>query len=412
MGELTLTGWPQPLSGLRVLDITYVVYGPYTTQILGDFGADVIKIESPEGDMTRAIGVRKHEHMSSLYLGTNRNKRGIVLDLKTEAGKVAMRRLIETSHVLVHNIRPQKMEALGLGPEAVMAINPQMIYAALLGYRGDGAYGGRPAYDDVIQGQSGLAGMFTAREGEPRLQPTIAADKGTALMAVSGIMAAVIRRMASGKGVYIETSMLEGMASYTLLEHQHAAIFNPPLPSDREGGYGYPRTTSPERRPYPTADGHICVLAYTNPQWHRLWEMMGLEELRDDPRFDTIGHRADNIDALYARVGEKLAEDTSANWLSRFTAAEIPCGPVHRLQDLKTDEHLASVNFFRPFTHPTEGEMEIPDTPYRIDGEGLPIRHHQPGLGEHTEDVLREAGVDEDVIAAVIGGAACVQSDS
>lgn len=401
MPLMSLTGHPLPLSGLRVLDLTTVIYGPYTTQMLGDFGADVIKIEPPAGDMTRDIGVRRNEKMTALFLGSNRNKRSVVLDLKSEASRAALWQLIEGADVLVHNIRPQKMSKLGFDPDSVMARNPKLVYGALLGYREDGPYGGMPAYDDVIQGQSGLAGTFTARDGEPVLMPTIVADKTAGLLASNGLLAAVIQRLVTGKGVYVETSMFEGLAGYVLLEHQDGTIFRPPLSAP-----GYPRALSPERRPHRTADGYLCMLAYTDKHWQDFWALSGQAGQAGpaaDTRFQSVRSRADNIDALYKIVGETLKRKTTGEWLEILKKTEIPAGSVNRLEDLRDDAHLKAIGFFRPFEHPSEGALEVPDTAFRFDRETLPVRRPQPRLGEHTREVLLEAGLTASEVEAVMG---------
>ncbi len=392
-----LTGHPLPLSGLRVLDLTTVIFGPYATQMLGDFGADVIKIEAPEGDLTRDIGPAKHPKMASLYLGSNRNKRSVVLDLKREAAKDALWRLIDSADVFVHNIRPQKIARLGFDADAVLARNPAIVYGGLHGYGEAGPYGGQPAYDDVIQGQAGLAGAFWARDGAPVLAPTIAADKTAGLMAVGGLLAGVIRRLVTGTGVYVETSMFEGVASYVLLEHQHGAIYAPP-----KTGYGYPRALSPARRPHPTADGHICLLAYTDGQWRRFWDLTGQPQLASDPRFATIAARAGNIDALYGIVGPVMTTRTTADWLARLKQAEIAAGPVNRIEDLRGDAHLNAVGFFQPLAHPTEGPLEAVGTPFRFDRAPLPVHTPQPNLGEHGREVLEEAGLSDAEIDAAL----------
>ncbi|MGI9436143.1 MAG: CaiB/BaiF CoA transferase family protein [Geminicoccaceae bacterium] len=391
-----LTGHPLPLSGLRVLDLTTVIYGPYTTQLLGDFGADVIKIEPPGGDMTRDIGVARNKKMTALFLGSNRNKRSLILDLKREKARAALWRLIESADVFVHNIRPQKIGVLGFDADSVLARKPSIVYGALLGYREDGPYGGMPAYDDVIQGQSGLAGTFAARDGEPLLMPTIVADKTAGLLAANGLMAGVIQRMATGKGVYVETSMFEGLVGYTLLEHQDGTIFSPP-----ESAPGYPRALSPERRPHRTADGYLCMLAYTDKHWRRFWALAGLPEHSDDPRFVTVTTRADNIDALYHIAGKALEERTTEQWLDALSKAEIPAGPVNRLEDLRNDRHLSATGFFRPFDHPSEGLLELTDTAFRFDRMSLPLHRHQPRLGEHNREVLLEAGLTAEDIDAL-----------
>jgi crotonobetainyl-CoA:carnitine CoA-transferase CaiB-like acyl-CoA transferase len=388
---------PLPLSGLRVLDLTTVIYGPYTTQMLGDFGADVIKIEAPGGDMTRDIGVGRNEKMTALFMGSNRNKRSVVLDLKREEARAALWRLIDGADVLVHNVRPQKISRLGLDPDSVLARNPKLVYGALLGYREDGPYGGMPAYDDVIQGQSGLAGTFTARDGEPVLVPTIVADKTAGLLASNGLLAAVIQRLVTGKGVYVETSMFEGLAGYVLLEHQDGMMFRPPLSEP-----GYPRALSPERRPHRTADGYLCMLAYTDKHWRDFWTLTAQAGPAADTRFRSVGSRADNIDALYKIVGETLSKKTTAAWLDLLKEAEIPAGPVNRLEDLRDDAHLQAIGFFRPFEHPSEGAMEIPDTAFRFDRKTLPVHRPQPRLGEHTEEVLLEAGLSAEEVDALL----------
>lgn len=376
-----------PLSGIRVLDLTTVVYGPYATQLLADFGADVIKIEKPGGDQTRLVGPMRNADMGALYLGVNRNKRSIVLDLKREAPRQALWRLIGDADMFVHNVRPQKMLALELDPDSVLAAKPDIIYGGLHGYREEGPYGGRPAYDDVIQAESGLSGTFTRRDGEPVLIPTIVADKTAALLAASGLLAALFARSRSGKGCYVETSMFEALVGYTLVEHHFGAMFVPP-----DGGVGYNRVISRERKPYETADGHICMVPYTDKQFARFWELTGRPDYAADPRFKSMAERVRHIDELYAIAGGLLCQRTSAEWLELLRAAEIPCGLFNRLEDLRQDEQLDKTGFFRPFTHPTEGEMELPDTAFRFDREALPVRRHAPGLGEHSRELLREAG--------------------
>lgn len=388
-----------PLSGIRVLDLTSVIYGPYTTQILGDLGADVVKIEPPEGDPTRVLGPARTPGMSAVFLGSNRNKRSLALDLKRPAAKQALWRLIEGADAIVHNMRPQKMVALGFGPDAVLARNPKIVYGGLHGYREDGPYGQRPAYDDVIQGESGFAGAFQERDGAPMLAPTVVADKSAALLASTGLVAALLQKFRTGKGVYVEIAMFESLVGYVLLEHQYGATFVPP-----EGPTGYARALSRQRRPHATSDGHICMLPYTDRQWRRFWEMVGTPERADDPRFVTMAQRSRNIDELYAIAGAELRQRTSAEWLEALREAEIPCGPVNRLADLRDDPQLQAIGFFRPYQHPSEGALEIPDTAFRFDRQSLPVRHHQPRLGEQSREVLREAGLSEAEIDAAVRG--------
>jgi crotonobetainyl-CoA:carnitine CoA-transferase CaiB-like acyl-CoA transferase len=386
-----------PLSGLRVLDLTTTIFGPYTTQTLGDFGADIIKIEAPGGDALRGVGPARNEGMGAVFLGANRNKRSLALDLKRDDAREALWRLIDRSDALVHNMRPQKIAAIGFDPEAVMGRNPKLVYGALYGYLQEGPYGGRPAYDDVVQGECGLAATFAARDGEPQLVPSVIVDKNAALIAANGIIAALLQRQRTGKGVLVETGMFEGMVAYNLVEHQYGTMFSPP-----EGKAGYPRTLSPNRRPFPTRDGYVCMLAYTDKQWRAFWKLAGQADKADDERFATIGARTHNIDALYSETGAILAGKDTGEWLELLGAAEIPAGPVNNFEDLRADPHLQAIGFYRPYDHPSEGPLEIPDTAYRFNKQKLPVRQHQPRLGEQSREILDEAGFSPDEIDVLL----------
>ena len=386
-----------PLSGVRVLDLTTVLFGPYTTQILGDFGADVIKIEAPGGDPVRHLGPARNSAMGALFLGSNRNKRSIVLDLKGSIGREVLWRLIDEADMFVHNVRPQKIRSLGFGPDDVIGRRPSIIYGGLHGYREDGPYGGRPAYDDVIQGASGIAGLFQERDGEPQLVPSVVADKSAALMASSGLIAAYVKRLRTGRGVYMECSMFEGLVSYNLVEHQWGTVFCPP-----ESKSGYTRLLSRNRRPHRTLNGFICMLPYTDKHWEAFWKISGLSKMAADPRFTTMPLRAHNIDTLYREAGQVIATRTTEEWEKLLTEADIPVGRVNNLKDLKNDPHLKEIGFFRPYEHPTEGTIEIPATPYRFDGESLPIQRHPPQLGEHGEEILSELGMSQQKIGLAL----------
>ena len=341
-----------PLEGVKVLDLTTVIMGPFTTQVLGDFGADIIKIEDPDGDMTRDIGPSKTSKMSSMFLGVNRNKRSLVLNLKKPEAKVALWKLIEGADIIVHNIRPQKIAALGFDPDTVLSKNPKIIYVGLHGYREDGPYGGLPAFDDVIQGQSGIAGAFETRDGKASLVPTVMADKSVGLMASTGLLAAYIQRLKTGKGSYLEVSMFEGMVGYTLIEHHYGATFVPPLDQ-----IGYPRALSSNRKPYKSADGYICILPYTNQQWINFFKIIKRPELLKDKRYSSVKERSKDINFLYEIVGQSVINKTNKEWTELLKKYEIPHGLVNRLQDLKDDTHLKELNFFRPYNHPTAGAL-------------------------------------------------------
>lgn len=379
-----------PLEGIRVLDLTSVVLGPLATQTMGDMGADIVKIESPAGDTTRYTGPKRSADMSALYMGLNRNKRSLVLDLKQESAREALWKLVDTADVFLHSVRPQAMERLGFGHDAVLARNPRIVYAGIHGFRVDGPYAGRPAYDDVIQGLSGSADLMARLVGEPRYMPTIMADKTCGLVTVNAILAALLERGKSGEGQFVEIPMFETMVAFNMADHIFGYTFDPP-----EGPMGYSRVLTPSRRPYKTTDGFICLLAYTDIQWVRFWEEVGRPELKDDPRFDSLASRADNIEAVYSLAGEFIATRSTADWLETLPRLEIPCGEIVALEKIPDDPHLQAVGFFRSETHPTEGKITVPDTPVQFSRTPASIDRLQPKLGEHSAEILREAGIGD-----------------
>ncbi len=381
---------PGPLDGIRVLDLTSVVLGPLATQTMGDMGADIVKIESPAGDTTRYTGPKRSADMSALYMGLNRNKRSLVLDLKQESAREALWKLIDSADVFLHSVRPQAMERLGFGADAVCARNPRIIYAGIHGFRMDGPYAGRPAYDDVIQGLSGSADLMARLVGEPRYMPTIMADKTCGLVTVNAVLAALLERERSGRGQFVEIPMFETMVAFNMADHIFGYTFDPP-----EGPIGYSRVLTPSRRPYKTTDGFICLLAYTDIQWVRFWAEVGRPELKDDPRFDSLSSRADNIEAVYSLAGEFIAKRSTANWLEVLPRLEIPCGEIVALEDIPNDPHLRAVGFFRKEIHPTEGAITVPDTPVQFSRTPASIDRLQPKLGEHSAEVLGEAGLSD-----------------
>jgi crotonobetainyl-CoA:carnitine CoA-transferase CaiB-like acyl-CoA transferase len=395
-----------PLAGVRIIDLTTVVLGPYATQMLGDLGADVIKVEAPEGDTTRHTGPRRHPHMAAMFLGMNRNKRSIVLDLKTPAGRDVLARLIDTADVFVHNIRPQKLKALGLAPEALLARRPRLVFAGIHGWRDDGPYGGRPAYDDLIQGLAGIAGLMETMTGELRYAPTILADKTCGLMTVQAILAALFHREKTGRGQAVEIPMFETMVSYLMVEHLYGATFVPP-----EGGMGYARVLAPWRRPYATADGRICMIAYTDRQWQRFWQAAGRPEMMDDPRFAGLAARTTHVDDVYRLAGEALATKTTAEWLALFNELEIPAGPVNALSDLPNDPHLKAIGFFRHVAHPSEGDIVMTDPPLRFSDSPAQITRLPPRFGEHGREILGELGLTGEEIGALAAAGAVVMPE-
>ena len=385
-----------PLAGVRVLDLTSVVLGPYATQMLGDLGADIIKVEPPEGDTTRYTGPRVSRDMASLFMGVNRNKRSIVLDLKTAPARDVLLRLVDRADVFVHNIRPQKLEPLGLGADTLTRRNPRLIYAGIHGWREEGPYRGRPAYDDIIQGLCGVASLMDQLTGEPRYAPTILCDKTSGLVAAQAILAALYSREKTGRGQFIEIPMFETMVSFIMVEHLHGMGFDPP-----QGEAGYSRVLAPWRRPYRTADGYLCMLAYTDAQWWRFWAEVSQPEMMKDARFVDMAARSRNIDEVYRLAGEQLTSRPTADWIETFDKLEIPAGPVKTLNEVIDDPHLREIGFFKRMNHPTEGDLVVPDVPVRFADTPAAIDRLPPHLGEQGREILQEIGMRTEEIESL-----------
>jgi len=392
---------PGPLDGIRILDCTSVVLGPWAAQQLGDLGADVIKIEPPEGDTTRRLGPRRHPDMAAFYLGCNRSKRSLVLDLKQDTARRALFTLAKDADVLMHNFRPDPAARLGLSYEAFEAVNPRLVYVATYGYRADGPYGKKAAYDDIIQAGSGLAWLQTAVAGTPRYLPTIVADKTSSNGVVSAVLAALVCRERTGTGQAVEVTMLETLAAFVMVEHFYGETFAPPLESA-----GYKRILNAQRRPYPTRDGFLAILPYTDSHWREFCQLIGRTELLDDARFTTIADRLANVEAYYAALAEIAATRTNAEWLELLGTSNVPHGPVNSLETLLADPHLNATGFWKTVEHPTEGTIRMPDIPPRFSKTPPAIERLQPRLGEHSVEVLREAGLDGAEIDAMLASGA------
>ncbi|HEY4204283.1 MAG TPA: CoA transferase, partial [Xanthobacteraceae bacterium] len=342
-----------PLQGVRVIDMTSVLMGPYATQTLGDYGADVIKVEPPDGDITRQIGPARHADMGPVFLNANRSKRSISLDLKKPAGRDALLRLAATADVMVYNVRPQAMARLKLDYESVAAVNPRIIYAGLFGFGQDGPYAAKPAYDDLLQGSSGLSHLIArASDGTPRYVPTALADRVVGLSAVGAILASLLHRDRTGQGQRVDIPMFETMVGFVMGDHLGGLTFEPPL--DRGG---YARHMSPDRRPYQTSDGYISVIIYNDKQWNSFFDVTGREDLRANPIFATFSGRLANIDEVYGEVGRILATRSTAEWMKLLVDGDIPVMPVHDLVSILDDPHLVDTKFFPITEHPTEGAI-------------------------------------------------------
>ncbi len=392
-----------PLAGVRVLDLTSVLMGPFATQLLGDMGADVVKIEAPAGDTSRGIGPMRNPGMGAGYLHVNRNKRSVCIDLKNPAGRDLLIELARTADVLVYNVRPAAMRRLRLGYEDLSAVNPKLIYAGMVGYGQTGPYAELPAYDDLIQGAAGVPSLLSVvGDGVPRYVPLAFVDRTVGLAAVNAITAALYQRSRIGRGQSIEVPMFETMVPFVLGEHMAGQTFEPAL-----GPAGYPRLLAPERTPYQTTDGHICALVYTDRQWRSFYEITGRGDAFDrDPRVVNIGERTKNIGALCAENATHFRTDSTANWLVRLNAADIPCMRLNTLESLFTDPQLQATGFFEMVEHPSEGRLRQMRVPASSSEPGRSEVLPAPRLGEHSREVLNEIGLDAKAIDALIASGA------
>ena len=392
-----------PLTGVRIVDLTSVVMGPFASQILADFGADVIKVESPEGDTVRYIGPSRSKGMGPMYLALNRNKRSIALDLRKPEALAALQRLIEGADVLLFNLRPASMARLGLSYDDVAKVNPRIVYCGCYGFGEAGRYAGKPALDDLIQGSVALPALVGRITGEPRYLPTNLCDRTTGLTAVYSVIAALYAREKTGRGQAIEVPMFETMTQFVLSDHMFGKTFDPPL-----ADAGYVRLLSKDRRPLRTQDGYVCVLIYIDRHWKSFCEMLGRRDMLEDPRFLAMSDRTRNVDALYAFVAEVIATRTTAEWMEALARADIPVAPMHTPDSLMDDPHLADVGMFEWIEHPTEGRIRQMNVPGSWSGTPPGVRRHAPLLGENTREVLAETGCSAEEMARLLeAGAAC-----
>ena len=384
-----------PLGGLTILDLTAVLMGPYATQILADMGANVIKVESPDGDIVRQIGPGRTPGMGGMFLNANRGKRSIVIDLKHPDGRDALLRLAGKADAIVYNVRPQAMARLGLDYETLAAVNPGIVYVGVFGYGQAGPYASKPAYDDLIQGASTIPTLIaSAGDGTPRYVPITLADRVVGLMAVNAILGGLMHQQRTGVGQRIDVPMFESMTDFVLIDHLGGLTYDPPLDHG-----GYARLLSPYRRPYQTSDGHICVLIYNDKQWRSFFEAIGQPEFLEQPRFANHAARHKHINEIYEEVGRIFLGRTTAEWRELLERADIPVMPMHTLETILDDPHLAAVGFFKMVEHPIEGrirQMQVPSTWSATQPEaGGPA----PTLGEHGREILNEAGFSADEIA-------------
>lgn len=389
------------LNGIRVLDLTAYLLGPFATQILGDMGADIIKVESHEGDIVRGIGPTRSPGMGGVFQQNNRNKRSIVLDLKQPAGRDALLRLATTADVFVYNVRPAAMARLGLSYEAMAAVNPGIVYVGAVGFGQDGPYAARPALDDLMQGMSGIAGLYArASGGEPRYIPMAMADRYTGTVLVNAILGALVHKLRTGQGQALEVPMFESLAQGVLGDHLMGHSFDPPL-----GPPGYPRHLSPDRRPFRTQDGWLCAFLISDGQWRAVLERLGQPELMQDPRFASLQARTEHSREVYAWLDATFRTRSTEQWLALLGEADVPAGPLHTLESLLEDPHLKAVGFFQRLEHPTEGTLVTLRPPSRWSRTPPEVRLPPPHLGEHSAELLAQAGYSEaDIDALVAAG--------
>jgi crotonobetainyl-CoA:carnitine CoA-transferase CaiB-like acyl-CoA transferase len=393
-----------PLDGVKVLDLTTVVMGPYATQILADFGADVVKVEPPGGDVTRQNAPMRSKGMGHIFMNANRNKRSVVLDLKQDAGRSACLAIAKGADVLVYNIRPQAMARLRLSYDELRTANPRLIYVGAFGYSQRGPYAAKAAYDDLIQGAVALPWLSRQAGAEsPRYVPVTIADRSVGLHIVNAVCAALYRREKSGTGQRVDVPMFESMLQTVMGEHMGGYTYEP-----QAGEPGYARMLAKERRPYETRDGYVCVLIYNDKQWRAFFELIGRTELLSDPRYATHEARSRDFEDAYALIAAEMAKRSTADWIAALEAADIPVQRMNSLADIVNDPHLAAIGYFRSVEHPSEGRIRTMDVPSEWSESPPAYRRHAPRLGEHTREVLREAGLQEGVIEQMIASGAAL----
>ncbi len=381
------------LEGITVVDFTTIVLGPYATQFLGDFGANVIKVESLEGDNFRAVRPGHSAEMGAGFINCNRNKKSITINLKTPEGQAVKDRLIKKADIVVHNMRGKTAKGLGLSYEDLRERNPNIVLCYAPGFSQSGPNADLPAYDDIIQAASGIAALNADSAGQPRFLPTILCDKVGGLHLALAAMGGIAYKLRTGKGCELEAPMFESTVAFLMAEQLAGQSFIPP-----QGNTGYDRLLSPNRRPFKSADGYISLLPYNTRHWKHFLELIGEPELAQaDWVIDPV-KRSQNIDALYQVVANAMPHRTTAEWYTLLSERDIPCTPVKQLEDLLEDPHLQETGFFENYTHPTEGALRQAKTPFNARGVETMQDQPAPNKGLHNRSLLLELGFSSDNI--------------
>lgn len=385
-----------PLEGVRIVDLSTVIMGPYGSHILADLGADVIKVETPEGDPYRNYKPQRSKGMNGAVLNLHRNKRSVLLDIKQESGREALDAIIRSADVFMHNLRPKVIAKLGYAFERVREIKPDIVYCGAYGFGAAGVYKDKPAYDDMIQAGSGIAALYEEIHGTPQYVPSVIYDKLSGQTIAYAILAGLVKCARTGEGTSIEVPMFETAVEFNLVEHMSGTAFVPAL-----GPMGAMRVLTPRRKPYRTRDGHVCILPYSDRNWLDFFAFAGLDACREDPRFTTLAGRAEHADALYAHVETAALKRTNAEWVEFGDRNNVPCMAVVHLSELADDPHIKSIGMFEELEHPTEGRYVSIRPPLAFSGHAFEVRHHAPRLGQDTAEVLREVGLSPEQIAAL-----------